>query len=99
MFAKLARFRAFDHRPGKRSTAASCNDNHPVRRFAAQSGRMPRPVLVCGWQQVPASGALECVWHIESEKASPADEPGIGRRIAWRQSPPRRANDYAGLKT
>jgi hypothetical protein len=89
MVAKTAQYSIVgrDTRQPSPVTAAHCNDNHDnhvARGLPVNSRRMRRPVLVCGWRKVPATGALECFWHIESDGASAAEEPSIscsfGRR-------------------
>jgi hypothetical protein len=79
MFAKLARFNGFGRRHALLSAAktAYANDNRPVRRVTAVSPRVRRQILVCGWRQAPATGRLECFWHVESAGAAVAEEPGI----------------------
>jgi hypothetical protein len=82
MFAKLAQFQGLGRRHAVPSAAiaAHCNDNHPVRRLAAVSQRVPRQVLVCRWRQVPATGRHECFWQVMPVDAA-AEEPGISRMI------------------
>jgi hypothetical protein len=79
MFAKLARFNGFGRRQALLSAAktAYANDNHPGRRPTAVAQRVRRPILVRGWRQVPATGRLECFWHVEPPGAAVAEEPGI----------------------
>jgi hypothetical protein len=79
MFAKLARFNGFGRRQALLSAAKTtyANDNHPGRRPTAVAQRVRRPILVRGWRQVPATGRLECFWHVEPPGAAVAEEPGI----------------------
>src|SRR5271155_3865353 len=79
MFAKLAKFRAFDRNRARNSvaTAVPCNDNQASRRAVASSPRLPRRILVCRWRKVAPAGALECSWHIERHGGPVADEPGL----------------------
>jgi hypothetical protein len=79
MFTKRAQFHMFGVGRGGHSAAPAgpCNDNHSVRRLAANVERMPRRVLGCRWRQTP-TGRLECMWHVETADASAAEEPGIG---------------------
>src|SRR5580700_4025432 len=88
MFAKLARFNGFGRRHALLSAAktAYANDNHPVRRRTADAQRARRQILVCGWRQVPATGRLECFWHVEPAGAAAAEEPGISRMLRRRSS-------------
>ena len=81
MFAKLAQFNRFGRRHALLSAAktAYANDNHPARRVAAASPRARRPVLVCGWRQVLATGRLECFWQVERAGAAAAEEPDLVR--------------------
>jgi hypothetical protein len=90
MFAKLARFNGFGRRHALLSAAKTANDNHPVRRVTAASPRARRQILVCGWRQVPATGRLECFWHVEPAGAAAAEEPGISRMLRRRSSAGRR---------
>jgi hypothetical protein len=90
MFAKLARFNGFGRRHALLSAAKAANDNHPVRRVMAASPRPRRQILVCGWRQVPATGRLECFWHVEPAGASAAEEPGISRLMRRRSTAGRR---------
>lgn len=88
MFTKRAQFPTFGTGRGGRSAApgAACNDNHPLRRPAADARRMPRRALACRWRQAP-TGGLECIWHIATAEASASEEPGIGWPIV-RALPP-----------
>jgi hypothetical protein len=43
-----------EHRTGNRAACSS-----PI----ANSHRVRTPLLVCHWQQAPATGALECAWQ------------------------------------
>jgi hypothetical protein len=83
MFAKLARFNGFGRRHALLSAAktAYANDNHSGRRPTAVAQRARRQILVCGWRQVPATGRLECFWHVEPAGAAIAEEPGISRMM------------------
>jgi hypothetical protein len=75
MFAKLAQISLHgvgsarqvwatgEHRTGNRAACSS-----PI----ANSHRVRTPLLVCHWQQAPATGALECVW--QSVPAPATDE-------------------------
>jgi hypothetical protein len=90
MFAKLARFNGFGRRHALLSAAKTANDNHPVRRVTAASRRPRRQILLCGWRQVPATGRLECFWHVEPAGASAAEEPGISRLMRRRSTAGRR---------
>jgi hypothetical protein len=83
MFAKLARFNGFGRQHALLSAAktAYANDNHSGRRPTAVAQRARRQILVCGWRQVPATGRLECFWHVEPAGAAIAEEPGISRMI------------------
>src|SRR5579863_7451077 len=79
MFAKLARFNAFNRTVGRRFGAAACNDNQPVRRFIASPRPLRRPILLCHWHKA-ASGALECSWHIGAiATMANVEEPDISR--------------------
>ena len=54
-----------------------CNDNQ--RGFSTTSyPRIHRPALVCRWQKTVA-GALECIWHIDADGESAAEDGGISR--------------------
>jgi|SRR5579864_1536745 len=81
MFAKLARFNGFGRRRALLPAAktAYANDNHPVRRSDAVAQQARRQILACGWRQVPATGRLECFWHVEPVGAAAAEEPEISR--------------------
>jgi hypothetical protein len=83
MFAKLARFNGFVRRHALLSAAktAYANDNHLGRRVTPAALRARRQILVCGWRQVPATGRLECYWHVEPAGAAVAEEPGISRMM------------------
>ena len=85
MFAKLARFNGFGrrHAPLPAAKTAYANDNHPGRRPTAVAQRARRQILVCGWRPVPATGRLECFWHVEPSGAAAAEEPGISRLDAF----------------
>jgi hypothetical protein len=75
MFAKLAQiilhgvgsarqvWATDEHRTGNRAACGS-----PL----ANSHRVRTPLLICHWQQAPATGALECVW--QSVPAPATDE-------------------------
>jgi hypothetical protein len=82
MFAKLARFNAFNRAGGRRfGASAACNDNQPVRRSVSSSRQLrQRPILLCHWHKA-ASGALECGWHTEATSASKVEEPDISRLL------------------
>jgi len=96
MFAKRAQFNIFGRDPGRRSgaTAAPSNDNHSSRRSVTNLRQMPRPILVCGWRKVPATGALECFWQVESDSVPTAEEPGIG----WRTERVQRGGVHSATK-
>jgi hypothetical protein len=86
MFAKLAQFKGFGRRHALLSAAKTANDNHPVHRVTVASPRARCQILVCGWRQVPATGRLECFWHVEPAGAAAAEEPGISRMSRRRSS-------------
>ena len=87
MFVNRATLRNFNHRLGRsmvwdlrasapRDLAAvrPCNDNQ--RASTASFRRTRRPVLFCRWRTAPG-GALECVWHTDTEAASAGEQPGL----------------------
>ena len=82
MFGKLAQFQGLRRRPAVPSAARAspCNDNRPVRRLVGAAQLSPRPVLVCGWRRVPATGRLECFWQVVPIDSA-AEEPAIRRMI------------------
>jgi hypothetical protein len=73
MFAKLAHiclhgvggarqvWATDEHRTGNRAACSS-----PI----ANSHCVRRPLLVCHWQQAPATGALQCVWQAVAAPAT-----------------------------
>ncbi len=77
MFAKLAQFGAFGRRHASSFAAKGVHRNDPARRMATLSQRAMRPVLVCGWRQVPATGRLECFWQVVPVDLAAAEEPEI----------------------
>jgi|SRR5215831_21265032 len=74
MFAKLAALRA-----GRRHGAALAltypNIPRPDIARAAGPPRAGRYVLACRWFTAPATGKLECRWHIEPVMDTPAEAP------------------------
>jgi len=91
MFAKLATARTFD-RPRQAArvfSPAYANDNR--LRGRANSYPARRQTLACHWHIHPATGRLECIWHIEAAAAEdPLSDSTIvavfvlaPRRAAW----------------
>jgi hypothetical protein len=65
MFTNLAQFRlsGIGRAQQARSTIGHRPDGYPDNHLVADSQRARRPALVCHWQTVPSTGALECVWR------------------------------------
>jgi hypothetical protein len=84
MFSKLSRFRLFGAGRAQqlRATAEYRMDAHSLRGFTTNSHRVRRPALVCHWQTVPSTGALECVWR----SVAATDEPQPRRSTDARAS-------------
>jgi hypothetical protein len=76
MITNLAQFRLFGigrAQSGQPKIRSHIGDRSNDRIVAA-SHRDHRPTLVCRWQQVPSTSALECVWQ-----SVDAGEPTPGR--------------------
>jgi hypothetical protein len=76
MFAKLAQIRLRGIGSAQRAWAADgCRTGNGAACSPpiANSHRSRRPILVCYWQQAPATGALECAW--QGVAAPVTDEP------------------------
>jgi hypothetical protein len=59
------------------AAARPSNDNRPALSTTS-SRRTRRPVLLCRWRTAPG-GALECVWHTDTQSVSAGEEPQICR--------------------
>jgi hypothetical protein len=92
MITNLAQFRLFGivRAQQARSTVRHRIDRHRNDHFVATAHRSRRPVLVCHWQKVPSTGALECAWQA-------VDLPIVNqprrRRLIERSRSPANASD------
>jgi hypothetical protein len=74
MFAKLAQTRLRGIGSVQQAWATDELRNGNRGAFSSPiANRAGRPILVCHWQKLPATGALECVW--QSVPAPATDEP------------------------
>jgi hypothetical protein len=73
MFAKLAQIRLRGVGSTQQAWATDgCRTGNRAgcRSTIANSHRVRRPLLVCHWQQAPATGALQCVWQAVAAPAT-----------------------------
>ena len=81
MFAKVAEFRLLGGHVQRLRTAAKYDPDRRRTDCRPMAGarRARRPILMCRWHVVPATGKLECRW--QSVSAATIDEPGQRRRV------------------
>src|SRR5262249_54438443 len=101
MFTRLAALRA-GRRRGAALALTHSNAPRPDIARAAGPPRAGRYVLVCRWLVAPATGKLECRWHIEPVMDTPAEAlaprlvkgdaaRGSAVRLRGKRARPRRA--------
>ena len=77
MFTNLAQFRlsGIGRAQQARLTVGHRTDGHQDNHFAVNPHRARRTALVCHWQTVPSTGAIECVWRTAKPWPTPLIAP------------------------